>query len=71
MMKYAIVQSGSSQLRAEEGKVLEVDLLAKEPGEGVEFDVLLLADGDNVQVGAPTVATVNPANKSWRNLSAV
>ena len=55
-MKYAIVQSGSKQLRAEEGGLLEVDLLPKAAGDSVELEVLLLADGDMVQVGAPTVA---------------
>jgi large subunit ribosomal protein L21 len=55
-MKYAIVQSGSKQLRAEEGGLLDVDLLPKAAGDSIELEVLLLADGEKVQVGAPTVA---------------
>ncbi len=55
-MKYAIVQSGSRQLRAEVGRTLEVDRLPKAEGDPVELDVLLLADGDKVKIGAPTVA---------------
>lgn len=55
-MKYAIVQSGSRQMRAEVGGTLEVDRLPKAAGDPVELDVLLLADGDNVTIGAPTVA---------------
>jgi large subunit ribosomal protein L21 len=55
-MKYAIVQSGSRQMRAEVGGTLEVDRLPKAAGDPVELDVLLLADGDKVQIGAPTVA---------------
>ncbi|MBM4424435.1 MAG: 50S ribosomal protein L21 [Chloroflexi bacterium] len=55
-MKYAIVQSGSKQLRAEVGKLIEVDLLPKQAGDSVEFDVLLVADGSRVKVGAPTVS---------------
>ncbi len=57
-MKYAIVRSGSKQLRAEEGKTLEVDLLPKSAGDSVELDVLLVADGSNVTVGTPTVLGV-------------
>ncbi|MEK7276239.1 MAG: 50S ribosomal protein L21 [Chloroflexota bacterium] len=55
-MKYAIVQSGSRQMRAEVGGTLEVDRLPKAAGDPVELDVLLLADGDKVTIGAPTVA---------------
>jgi len=55
-MKYAIVQSGSKQIRAEEGRMIEVDHLSKNAGDSVELEVLLLADGEAVQVGTPTVA---------------
>lgn len=55
-MKYAIVKSGSKQIRAEVGKLLTVDLLAKSAGDSVEFDVLLVAEGSRVKVGTPLVA---------------
>jgi large subunit ribosomal protein L21 len=55
-MKYAIVQSGSKQIRAEVGQTIVVDLLPKSAGDNVELDVLLVADGKNVKVGSPTVA---------------
>jgi large subunit ribosomal protein L21 len=56
-MKYAIVQSGGKQYRAVEGSILEVDRLTVEPEKTCQFEeVLLLADGDKVQVGSPTVA---------------
>lgn len=55
-MKYAIVRSGSKQLRAEVGKLITVDLLPKTAGDSVELDVLLVADGDAVTVGAPLVS---------------
>ena len=56
-MKYAIVQSGGKQYRCEEGATLEVDRLPVEAGQMHTFDdVLLLADGDKVKVGAPTVS---------------
>lgn len=41
-MKYAILRSGSRQLRAEEGEVLAVDRMQKETGEEVEFSAVFL-----------------------------
>ncbi len=59
-MKYAILQSGGKQYRAEEGQVIEVDRLAADEGSTVELEeVLLLVDGDKTQVGAPLVAGVH------------
>lgn len=55
-MKYAIVQSGSKQVRAELGGTIVVDLLPKSAGDSVEFEALLVADGKNVKVGAPLVS---------------
>lgn len=55
-MKYAIVQSGSKQIRAEVGQLITVDRMPKSAGDSVELDVLLVADGGNVKVGSPTVS---------------
>ncbi|GJQ36413.1 MAG: 50S ribosomal protein L21 [Anaerolineales bacterium] len=55
-MKFAIVESGGKQYRAVEGSTIDVDRLAREVGETFDFDrVLLMADGDAVSVGTPTV----------------
>lgn len=54
-MKYAIVKRGAGQARAEEGQLLEVDLLPNNPGDSVELEALLVADGDTVKVGNPIV----------------
>ncbi|MEA4811063.1 MAG: 50S ribosomal protein L21 [Anaerolineaceae bacterium] len=55
-MKYAIVEAGGKQYRAEEGKTITVDLLPAKSGEKVTLDkVLLLVDGDSVTVGTPTI----------------
>jgi large subunit ribosomal protein L21 len=55
-MRYAIVASGGKQYLAREGQNLEVDRLAHETGETIEFsEVLLAADGGQVMVGAPSV----------------
>lgn len=61
-MKYAIIQSGSRQHRAVEGETVEVERLPGEVGDTVELDaVLLVADGDRVEVGAPRVPGVKVA----------
>ncbi len=53
---YAIVGSGGRQYRAEEGQSFSVEKLPNEVGEQIELsDVLLLANGEEVQIGQPTV----------------
>lgn len=55
-MKFAIVESGGKQYRAVEGTTIDVDRLAHEVGKSFDFErVLLVADGDAVSVGTPTV----------------
>ena len=39
-----------------EGDVLKIEKLEVEPGQEVTFDVLLKADGDKVEIGAPLLA---------------
>ena len=53
---FAVFQSGGKQHRVSEGDVVKLELLTAEPGEEVIFDrVLLVANGDDVKVGAPVV----------------
>ena len=53
---YAVIQTGGKQYRVEEGARIRVEKLAGETGGQVEFDeVLLVADGDKIQVGKPHV----------------
>jgi large subunit ribosomal protein L21 len=53
---FAVFTSGGKQHRVTEGEVVRLELLDAEPGEQIVFDrVLLVADGDNVAVGAPYV----------------
>lgn len=55
-MKYAIVESGGKQYKAVAGATIDVDRLPVAPGDSIELDkVLLVADGDDVIVGTPTV----------------
>jgi large subunit ribosomal protein L21 len=56
-MKYAIVEDGGKQYRAVEGGQIDVDRIEAEPGEQVDLEhVLLVADGEQVSVGAPFVS---------------
>jgi large subunit ribosomal protein L21 len=53
---FAVFQSGGKQHRVTEGDVVKLELLNAEPGEEVVFDkVLMVANGDNVNVGEPYV----------------
>lgn len=53
---YAVIETGGKQYRVEKGDVLKVEKLETEVGEKVVFDkVFLVADGENVKVGAPYV----------------
>lgn len=54
---YAVIATGGKQYRVQEGETIEVEKLAVEPGATVTFDeVLLVARGEDVQVGTPVVA---------------
>ncbi len=53
---FAVFQSGGKQHRVSEGDIVKVELVDGEPGAEVVFDrVLMVADGDNVNIGAPYV----------------
>lgn len=53
---FAVFQSGGKQHRVSEGDVVKLELLDAEPGQEVVFDqVLMVANGDDVNVGSPYV----------------
>ena len=53
---YAVIRTGGKQYRVAEGDVLRVELLEKDPKQAVVFDqVLLVAKGDSLSIGQPTV----------------
>ncbi len=59
-MMYAVIESGGKQYRVAVGDRVKVESLRAEPGSQVQLEkVLLVADGDKIEVGAPyTGATV-------------
>ena len=55
---YAVIATGGKQYRVSEGDTLKVEKLAGEEGSTVDIDqVLMVADGDNIQVGTPVLDT--------------
>ncbi len=54
---YAVIETGGKQYKVCEGDVVFIEKLEAAEGESVTFDkVLVVADGENVTVGAPAVA---------------
>jgi large subunit ribosomal protein L21 len=54
---YAVILTGGKQYRVSEGTVVKIEKLDAAEGANVEFDkVLLIANGDNVNLGAPHIA---------------
>jgi large subunit ribosomal protein L21 len=53
---YAIIETGGKQYRVDPGQTIDVERLDAAEGDTVELDrVLLIADGDQVTIGTPTV----------------
>ena len=53
---YAVFQSGGKQHRVSEGQVIRLEKLEVETGSEVVFDkVLMVANGEDIKVGAPFV----------------
>ncbi|MCG8317620.1 MAG: 50S ribosomal protein L21 [Pseudomonadales bacterium] len=53
---YAVFKSGGKQHRVVEGDVIKLEKLEVATGDTIEFDqVLLVANGEDVKVGAPLV----------------
>lgn len=56
---YAVVKSGGKQYKVKEGETFRVEKLPGEVGAEITFDdVLLVSDGENVNVGTPRLENV-------------
>jgi len=54
---YAVIKTGGKQYKVAEGDTLKVEKLPVEEGGTVELDqVLMVADGEDIKVGAPMLA---------------
>ena len=53
---YAVIETGGKQYRVTEGQSIKVEKLDGEAGSSIDLDkVLMVADGENIKVGAPYV----------------
>ena len=53
---YAVIESGGKQYRVSEGQTLKVEKLTAEVGAEIDLEkVLMVADGEDIKVGAPYV----------------
>lgn len=53
---YAVIVTGGKQYRVAQGDTLRVEKLEAAEGDSVDFDkVLMVADGDDIRIGAPYV----------------
>ncbi|MCG7656117.1 50S ribosomal protein L21 [Wielerella bovis] len=53
---YAVVKTGGKQYKVTVGEKLNVEQIPAELDSQIELEVLMIADGENVKVGTPTVA---------------
>ncbi|MDK4650630.1 50S ribosomal protein L21 [Kingella kingae] len=53
---YAVVKTGGKQYKVTVGEKLNVEQMPAELDSQIELEVLMIADGEKVTVGAPTVA---------------
>ena len=56
-MKTAVIKTGGKQYVVTDGQTLRVEKLSAKPGDTINLDTLLVADGDLVTVGQPIVST--------------
>jgi large subunit ribosomal protein L21 len=65
---YAIIETGGKQYRVTEGDVINVEKLLVWPGDEIVFDkVLVMGDGDAVQIGTPYVEAAQVYGKVVEN----
>ena len=65
---YAVIETGGKQYKVSEGDTIFVEKLGVNEGEAVTFDkVLVVADGEDVKVGAPLVEGAKVEAKVVKN----
>jgi large subunit ribosomal protein L21 len=60
---FAVIKAGGKQYRVAAEDVIQIDRVAGEPGQVIEFGEVLLLGGDTPQIGAPTVAGATVAGE--------
>lgn len=53
---YAVIKSGGKQYRVEADQTVKLEKIEQDEGSVIQFDeILMIADGENLQVGTPLV----------------
>lgn len=55
MSKIAVIKTGGKQYKVQVGDTIKVEKLEAENGKKVKLDTLLVADGDKLELGAPSL----------------
>jgi len=55
MSKIAVIKTGGKQYKVTEGQILPVEKLVGETGTKINLDTFLIADGDKVEIGQPSL----------------
>lgn len=55
VIMYAIIKTGGKQYKVSKDEIIKVEKLAAEVGQKVNFDVLMLVNGETVKTGQPFV----------------
>lgn len=55
MSKIAVIMTGGKQYKVAQGSILKIEKLDVEAGSTVKLETLLVADGENVQIGKPSL----------------
>ncbi len=53
MSKLAIIRTGGKQYLVKENDKLKIEKIIAEPGSKIELETLLIADGEQVEIGEP------------------
>ncbi len=60
---YAIIKTGGKQYKVEPGRFVDVEKLDAEVGGEVNFDALMVVDGETCRIGSPVVDGVKVVGK--------
>lgn len=67
-MKLAVIETGGKQYKVAVGQKIQIEKLDKEVGSEISFDkILMLADGEDVNIGAPYLKGVEVKAKITEN----
>ena len=59
---YAVIKTGGKQYRVTPGDMLKIETIDAEVGATINFEeVLMIANGDDMTIGAPTIASAKVA----------